>query len=88
MNVTISHCDYHQHTLDLTRFLTEQILAQQCALSKHNTNQESHVLLWFYWVKRSVFKEVIDVVVVDLDVRHEDAVTTVFIHVLGFTRLL
>lgn len=66
----------------------EQILAQQCALLKHNTNQESHVLLRFYWVKRSVFKEVIDVVVVDLDVRHKDAVTTVFIHILGFTCLL
>lgn len=66
----------------------EQILAQQCALLKHNTNQESHFLLWFYWVKRSLFEEVIDVVVVDLDVGHKDAVTTVFIHVLGFTRLL
>lgn len=66
----------------------EQILAQQCALLWHNTNQDSHLLLWFYWVKRSLFEEVIDVVVVDLYVGHEDAVTTVFIHILGFTRLL
>lgn len=50
--------------------------------------QEYHLLLWFYWVKRNLFEEVIDVVVVDLDVGHKDAVTTVFIHVLGFTRLL
>lgn len=48
---------------------------------------ESHLLLWPYWVKRSVFEEIIDVVVVDLNIRDKDAVTTVFIHVLRFTRL-
>lgn len=48
---------------------------------------ECHFLLWPYWVKGSIFEEIIDVVVVDLNVGDKDTVTTVFVHVLGFTRL-
>lgn len=48
---------------------------------------ESCILLWPYWVKRSVLEEIVDIVVVDLDVGDKDAVATVFVHVLGFTRL-
>lgn len=45
------------------------------------------LLLWSDWVKRSIFEEIIDIVVVDLDVGHKNAVTAVFIHILRFTRL-
>lgn len=48
---------------------------------------ERHRLLWPYWVKRSVFQQIIDVVVVDLNVGDKDAVTTVFVHVLRLARL-
>lgn len=55
---------------------------------KRRANVESQLLLWPNWVKWSIFEEIIDVVVVDLNVGDKDAVTTVFVHILRFTRLL
>lgn len=43
---------------------------------------QKHLLLWSNGVKRSIFQKVIDVVVVDFDVGHEDGVATVFVHTL------
>lgn len=49
---------------------------------------KSGFLLWSDWVKRSILKKIINIVVVDLNVGHKDAVTTVFIHILRFTCLI
>lgn len=42
----------------------------------------SNLLLWSDRVIRSIFKEIVDVVVVDLSVGNKHTVTTVFIHIL------
>lgn len=46
------------------------------------------LLLWSDRVKLSIFKEIIDVVVVNLNVGHKNTVTAVLIHMIAFTRLL
>lgn len=46
------------------------------------------LLLWSDGVGWSIFEEIVDVVVVDLNVGHKNAVTTVIIHSLQFTCLL
>lgn len=48
----------------------------------------SNLLLWSDRVIRSIFKEIVDVVVVDLNVGNKHTVTTVFIHILRFTGLI
>lgn len=45
-------------------------------------------LLWPDRVKLSIFKEIVDVVVVNLNVGHKNTVTAVLIHIIIFTRLL
>lgn len=67
---------------------TNNLLRRHIILQKVHTGSELGFLLWSDWVKGSIFEEVIDVVVVDLDVGNENAVTTVFIHILRFTCLL
>lgn len=52
------------------------------------TQMKACLLLWSDGVKRSIFKEIIDIVVIDLDVGHENAVATVFVHILRFACLL
>ena len=52
-----------------------------------NTHVKSCLLLWSDGVKRSIFEEIVDVVVIDLDVGHKNAVTTVIIHILRFACL-
>lgn len=51
---------------------------------KAHTDLLSCALLWSDWVIWRILKEIVDIVVVDLDVWHEHAVTTVFIDALRF----
>lgn len=45
-------------------------------------------LLGLYWIKRSLLQEIIDVVVVNLNVRDKNTVAAVLIHPICFTSLL
>lgn len=71
-------------TLELCKSCTDEMSTWHCT-QKANSDLESCPLLWSDGVKRSIFEEVIDVIVVNLDVGHKHTVTAVFIHILTFT---
>ena len=53
-----------------------------------NTNTKPQCLLWSDGVIRRVLKEVIDIVVINLNVRDKHTVTTILINACGLARLL
>lgn len=72
-----------------SRVLCRQKNIESCfKKNQKNPDLDLCLLLWSERVKLSVFKEIIDVVVVNLNVGHKNTVTAVLIHIIAFTRLL